>query len=207
MSLSEEAQAGPTLRGMTWDHPRGVDGLRAAAAVIRERHGVTVEWEARSLLAFGDQHIADFATDFDLMVIDHPHVPDGASAGALLPLDEHLPAETLATLRRESVGDSHDSYGYAGHHWGLAVDAAAQVSAFRADLSDGVPPFWSDVLEVASTGRVLWPYKPVDAFSTFATLLAQKGAPLARAEQFIDRDVAAQVLAFMIELAARVPEW
>jgi multiple sugar transport system substrate-binding protein len=49
------------LRGMTWDHPRGVDGLRASDPVLRERLGATVDWEARSLLAFGDQHVADFA--------------------------------------------------------------------------------------------------------------------------------------------------
>src|SRR4051812_12246965 len=99
------------LRGMTWDHPRGVEGLRACAALLLGRHNVVVTWEARSLLAFGDQHIADFARDFDLMVIDHPHVPDAAAAGALLALDG-LPQ--LAELERESVGRSHESYRYRG---------------------------------------------------------------------------------------------
>jgi multiple sugar transport system substrate-binding protein len=206
--MHDDERSGPTaLRGMTWDHPRGVDGLRAAGPAILERLRVTIEWESRSLLAFGDQHISDFAGEFDLMVIDHPHVPDGARAGALLRLDEHLPSGVLATLQRESVGASHDSYGYAGHHWALAVDAAAQVSAFRPDLADGVPPYWSDVLELARAGRVIWPYKPVDAFSTFATLLAQHGAPLAHPDRFLDRDAAAKVLDFMIELAAHVPDW
>ena len=203
----EDIRSPQVLRGMTWDHPRGVDGLRAAAPLIRKRHGVTVEWETRSLLAFGDQHIADFAADFDLMVIDHPHVPDAAAAGALLPLDEYLSQVVLDTLKMESVGASHDSYGYALHQWALAVDAAAQVSAFRPDLADGAPPYWSDVLELAASGQVLWPYKPVDAFSTFATLLAQNSVPLARPDLFIDRDATAHVLNFMIELAARVPDW
>lgn len=196
------------LKGMTWDHSRGVDGLRASDALLVERHGVTVEWEARSLLAFGDQHVADFAHEFDVMVIDHPHVPDAVEAGALLPLDTVPGIEELA---RESVGRSHESYQYRGAQWGLGLDAAAQVGAFRPDRADGAPVFWSDALELAKTGAVLWPYKPVDAFSTFATLLAQRGAPLAESlvgpGPFLDRGVASEVIEFMIELADAVPDW
>jgi len=204
MTGTSPTPAPVVLRGMTWDHPRGVDGLRASDPLLVERHGVTVEWEARSLLAFGDQHVADFASEFDLMVIDHPHVPDAVRAGALLPLDAIPGIEQLA---RESVGRSHESYRYLDAQWALGVDAAAQVSAFRPDRVDGAPVFWSDVLDLARTGAVLWPYKPVDAFSTFATLLAQRGAPLARPGRFLDRELAAEVLAFMIELADAVPAW
>ncbi|GAA1208228.1 extracellular solute-binding protein [Rhodoglobus aureus] len=196
------------LKGMTWDHPRGVDGLRASDPLLIERHGVTVEWEARSLLAFGDQHIADFARDFDLMVIDHPHVPDAAEACALLTLDG-VPG--IHELALESVGRSHESYRYRGTQWALGLDAAAQVSAFRPDRTDGAPVLWSDALEQAKAGTVLWSYKPVDAFSTFATLLAQRGAPLAAslegAGEFLDRAVAGEVIEFMIELADVVPDW
>ncbi|MEP6843922.1 MAG: sugar ABC transporter substrate-binding protein [Pseudolysinimonas sp.] len=200
----KEKSAPVVLRGMTWDHPRGVDGLRACDALILQQHGVEVQWEARSLLAFGDQHIAEFAHNFDLMVIDHPHVPDGVNAGALLPLDS-IPQ--LEALERESVGRSHESYRYRDAQWGLGIDAAAQVNAFRPDRSDGSPVFWSDALELARTGVVLWPYKPVDAFSTFATLMAQRGAPLAEPDRFVDRDVATEVLEFMMQLASVVPAW
>lgn len=206
MTTQSSTGSATVLRGMTWDHPRGVDGLRACADLVLELHGARVEWEARSLLAFGDQHIADFARDYDLMVIDHPHVPDAVDAGALLPFDGHVATEDLAQLQRESVGFSHDSYGYRGHHWALAVDAAAQVSAFRPDRCDGAPIYWSDVLALPAQ-TVLWPYKPVDAFSTFATLLAQLGAPLAAPERMLDRERAAEVLELMIRLAERVPHW
>jgi multiple sugar transport system substrate-binding protein len=192
------------LRGLTWDHPRGVGGLREAGALLVDRLGITIAWDARSLLAFGDQHVADFAADFDIMIIDHPHVPDAVEAGALLPLDG---ITGLADLARESVGQSHESYRYRGSQWALAVDAAAQVSAFRPDRADGAPVFWSDALELAGTGAVLWPHTPVDAFSTFATLLAQRGAPLAQRGRFLDRDVAGEVLEFMIRLADAVPAW
>jgi multiple sugar transport system substrate-binding protein len=199
-----EKSASVVLRGMTWDHPRGVEGLRACDALIRERHGVDVQWEARSLLAFGDQHVAEFAQDFDLMVIDHPHVPDAVNSDTLLPLDG-IPQ--LAELQRESVGCSHESYRYRGAQWALGVDAAAQVNAYRPDRADGSPVFWSDALDLARTGVVLWPYKPVDAFSTFATLMAQKGAPLAEPDRFVDREAAREVLEFAMELADAVPAW
>jgi len=207
--VTEKSNSKPlVLKGMTWDHPRGVDGLRVSDELLVERHDVTVEWEARSLLAFGDQHVADFAPDFDVMVIDHPHVPDAVEAGALLPLDA---APGIEDLARESVGRSHESYQYRGVQWGLGLDAAAQVNAFRPDRADGAPVFWSDTLELAKTGAVLWPYKPVDAFSTFATLLAQRGAPLAESlvgsGPFLDRGVATEVIEFMIELAGAVPDW
>ncbi|CAN5321048.1 extracellular solute-binding protein [soil metagenome] len=189
------------LRGMTWDHSRGIDGLRAADPVLIDRLGVTVDWEARSLLAFGDQHVADFAADYDLMVIDHPHVPDAVEARALLPLGDH------PQLDLESVGQSHTSYRYRGQQWGLGLDAAAQVSVLRADLAGGAPTYWSEVIELARTRTVLWPWKPVDAFSTFATLLAQADAPLGAPDTFVDRSAASEALEFMIRLAEAVPDW
>jgi multiple sugar transport system substrate-binding protein len=201
---SQSHQAPTVLRGMSWNHPRGVDGLRAADSLLVQRHGIAVEWSARSLLEFGDQHVAAFANDFDLMVIDHPHVADAVEAGVLLPFDR---LDGLAKLERESVGASHESYRYRGSQWALGIDAAAQVSVFRPDRADGAPVFWSDAVSLARTGTVLWPYKPVDAFSTFATLLAQRGAPLAAPARFLDRIVAAEVLEFMMELAAVVPAW
>lgn len=206
MTVASPSDSPVVLRGMTWDHPRGVDGLRACSDLLLARHGASVEWEARSLLAFGDQHIADFARDFDLLVIDHPHVPDAVDAAALLALDDYVPPAELARLEQESVGLSHASYGYRDHHWALAVDAAAQVSVFRPDRSDGAPIYWSDVLALPDQ-TVLWPYKPVDAFSTFATLLAQLGSPLAAPERVLDRERAAEALDLMVRLAERVPDW
>ncbi|MEY3028819.1 MAG: hypothetical protein RL198_216 [Actinomycetota bacterium] len=195
------------LRGMTWDHARAIDGLIACDGVLAERFGVEIEWERRSLLAFGDQHIAEFAGQFDLMVIDHPHVPDAVQANAVLALEPLLGADRIAELARESVGESHNSYLYKGQVWALAVDTAAQVSANRRGAKLRVPPFWDQVLRDAASGRVLWPYKPVDAFSTFATLLAQLGKPLARRDEPLNSESAREALDLMIALAKLVPDW
>jgi len=193
------------LKGMTWDHPRGFTSVVSSNELLAELCQSEVEWQARSLLAFGDQHISEFYRENDLMIIDHPHVPDAVEAGAVIAFEELISPETLHLLRLTSVGASHDSYQYRERQWALAIDTAAQVSAFRPDRADGSPIFWSDVLDIAATGRLLWPYKPVDAFSTFATLMAQKGKPMASGSNFIDSKTALEVLSFMVELAALIP--
>ena len=195
------------LRGITWDHPRGFESLVNSNKMLEESLGVTVRWEARSLLEFGDQHISEFYEKNDLMVIDHPHVPDAVHAGAVIAFDEMLSAPELFQLKRTSVGESHASYNYRGKQWALANDAAAQVSAFRPDKTESAPIFWSDVLSIAKTGTLLWPYKPVDAFSTFATLMAQKGMSLNTGGIFVYKKIANEVLGLMIELAAMVPDF
>jgi len=193
------------LKGMTWDHPRGLDSVVASNSLLQEHAHASVHWKARSLLAFGDQHISEFFHDVDLMIIDHPHVPDAVSAGAVIAFDDVASAEELSLLRTTSVGASHDSYQYRGKQWALAIDTAAQVSAYRPDKVDGAPVFWDDVIKLAKGGRLLWPYKPVDAFSTFATLMAQKHRPLTSDGRYVYPDTAFEVLEFMVELAAAVP--
>lgn len=195
------------LRGMTWDHPRGLDPLVASNDELKESIGVSVSWEARSLLAFGDQHISEFYEDYDLMVIDHPHVPDAVHAGAVVDFESIASTGQLIELLRTSVGQSHNSYIYRGKHWALAIDTAAQVSAFRADKTDSAPVYWSDAFNLARRGQLLWAHKPVDAFSTFATLMAQKGAPLCSDGNYLNHDTAFEVLTFMCELASLVPDF
>ena len=197
----------PPLKGMTWDHPRATDPLLACNDALAQEHGVRVEWVARSLLQFGDQHIREFSADHDLMIIDHPHVPDGVADGVLVAFDDLLSAEHLDVLARESAGPSHDSYRFRDKIWGLAIDGATQVSVYRPDLVDGVPPFWDDVLADARAGRVVWPHKPVDAFSTFATLSAQKGAPIGGSDEFLDQETTAEVMEMLLELSALVPDF
>ena len=141
-----------SLKGMTWGHSRGLDGLLALGDEIQKNFGVTIDWESRSLLAFGDQHISDFAADYDFLVIDHPHVPDAVAAEAVLPLDNWLPESAIQQLARESVGESHNSYIYKGNIWAFGIDAAAQVSAYRAG-GNPVPPYWEDVVKDARKGK------------------------------------------------------
>lgn len=195
------------LKGMTWDHVRGRDCLIQSNDLLIQKCGISVTWDARSLLAFGDQHISEFYNDYDLMIIDHPHVPDAVHADAVIPFEDLVTASQLDLLETTSVGASHDSYLYKGKHWALAIDTAAQVSAFRPDKAERSPVFWHEVFALAKKKELLWAYKPVDAFSTFATLMSQKGHPLEGTSRFIDQEMALEVLEFMVELASLVPNF
>lgn len=196
-----------TLRGITWDHPRGLQPLLVAAARYAEENpDMRIEWEARSLQAFGDQSLAELAKSYDLLVIDHPHVGEAAELGYLLPLDEALAGSDLERLRSESVGASHDSYWYAGHQWALAIDAAAQVSAYRPDRLDAPPRTWSVVLDLAATGGVLWPLKPVDAMCSFLTLIASAAPCPASADRLVEQDTGVRALELMRSAGELLPE-
>jgi multiple sugar transport system substrate-binding protein len=196
------------LHGMTWEHPRGYDCQVAAAAEYARLTGVEVRWEFRSLQAFADAPLADLAARYDLLVIDHPHVPLAAAEGLLAPLDGAGYDDRLARLAADSVGPSHATYAHGGHQYGLATDAAAQVAVHRPDLLAAPAADWEEVLELAAEGRVLWPAKPVDAWSSLCTLAANRGTPVnARPGEFLSGEEAAPVLDLMHRLAERVPDW
>ena len=145
------------LRGITWDHERGRDPLLATAERFERETGIRVTWTARSLQQFADAPIPVLAQSYDLLVLDHPHIGEVVPTGALLPLDELLDGEFIADQARSSVGPSHASYEWEGHLWGLAIDAAGHVSAYRPDLLERLgtapPETWDDVLELERRAR------------------------------------------------------
>lgn len=152
------------LRGITWDHPRGYASIEAASrAYTGAGTGVQIDWEARSLQAFADQGLASLTAAYDLLVIDHPHIPEAAHAGLLAALPDDAATGGF-------VGRSEESYRWQGAPYGLAIDAAAQVATHRPDLLPDPPRTWPDVLDLARDGVVLWPAKPIDAFASTFTL-------------------------------------
>lgn len=186
------------LRGMTWDHPRGKGPLIALGGRSGSAGTTVVQWAARSLQAFADYPLEELAVEYDLLVIDHPHIPLVAGAGLLVPLDGGGRDAELATLAAQSVGASYPSYVHEGRVWALPIDAAAQVAVYRPDLLPEPPESWDAVLALAASGRVLWPTKPVDAMSSFLTLVAQRGGAVCVApEHFVARELGREVLAFM----------
>ncbi|PJJ65372.1 extracellular solute-binding protein [Compostimonas suwonensis] len=195
------------LRGITWEHSRGYDCMVASAARYAQLvPDVEVRWEFRSLQAFADAPIDALAADYDLLVIDHPHIPLAAEEGLFARLDGVGFDDQLETLATQSVGRSHESYAHNGHQYGLASDAAAQVAVYRPDLIAEPPRDWAAVLELARDGLVLWPAKPIDAYSSLVTIAGVHGHG-ANAEPgvFLPADAAEQALGIMHELAALVP--
>lgn len=187
------------LRGMTWDHPRGIDPLRACATMIQRVH---IRWDARSLEDFETHPLDDLAKRYDLIVIDHPHVGMAAASGCLAP----FPHDMVAPLQGNTIGRSQETYEYDGNTWALAIDAAAQVAARSADAVDPWPVCFDDVLALARQGRVLWPLAPVHAFMSLMTWCANAGAPCGQSGDFCpDLETCDHALASMRQLAAAVP--
>lgn len=166
------------LRGMTWSDPRGYDPLVAASTAFADRHpGVEIHWDKRSLQGFESTPVDELARDYDLMIIDHPHVGAIVAEDCLLPFDSLVPAETLEQLASETVGKSFQSYFYAGHQWALPVDAATQVQAIRPDLIDRPARRFDEVLELARDGKVICALRPPHVLMTFFSLMANGGTP------------------------------
>ena len=161
-----------TLKGITWDHSRGYDPMIATSKVFAEKHNneVCIKWDKRSLQAFADRPIAQMVEEYDLMVIDYPHVGEVSAKGLLHNFDVEKYSKALELLQKQSVGLSHQSYNIDGHQWALALDAATQVGCYRSDLITALPKNWDDLFQLAQNKRVIWPLKPVHAISSFYSI-------------------------------------
>lgn len=196
-----------TLRGMTWNHPRGIDPLLAQAREFERVNGVRIVWDARSLEAFEAFPLDELALKYDLMVIDHPHVGMAAASGCLLPLDTVGWDDELRSFEGNTAGGSHETYHYQGHQWALAIDAATQVAARRAGSMEAWPSSFDEVLELADSRRVLCPLAPVHALMCFFTLCANAGHPCAtEGDQLIELERGVRSLSRLSELARLVPD-
>jgi multiple sugar transport system substrate-binding protein len=180
--------------------------MAATARRFSELHPhVTIVWEKHSLKTFEESPVARLAADYDLMVLDHPCVAKAAPGGALLPLDEHLSSDFLNDQAAQSVGESHASYQSAGHQWALAIDAAAPIAFWRADLlthlDTPVPQTWAEVIALARLGRVEIPAAPINCLMNFYTLcFTEGGRPFAASGNFVSRPVALAAFARLREL-------
>jgi multiple sugar transport system substrate-binding protein len=159
----------------------------------------------RSLHAFGVAPLEVVAREYDLIVLDHPHVGEGAVRGYLAPLDEILPRAQLDALEAASVGRSHVSYRYGGHQWALAIDAAAQVAAWRQDAGFSQPRTWREVAALARRGGVIWPLCPTDAYASLLSIAANLGTPAGATGEFLPPAAGIDVLRAIDSVASHVP--
>jgi len=173
------------LKGITWDHARGYDPLIASSELYFKEKGIQVEWQKRSLTNFGDQSLEVLSKQFDLIIMDHPHVGVAEASQCLMPLNDLLPANILNELKISSAGPSFESYHYHEKQWALPIDAAMQCASYRADLmvNDSLPNTWEEVFALAKTlaskklyiGMALC---PTDCLCSFLSLTAQFGSPI-----------------------------
>jgi multiple sugar transport system substrate-binding protein len=213
---------GITLKGLTWDHPRGYAPLLGGIPEYEEQHpDIKIQWDRRSLLEFGEAPIEQYLDRYDLLIVDHPFVGFAAAHDALVDLTPYLSEAEKLHYAADSVGPSWQSYCYGDGIWALPIDAATQVASYRPDLlrvlSLGVPATFNDVLELGEKARrsgkyIVVPACPTDAISLFFTLSANLGYPIPeQSDRFVDGPVAREVmdrLHALIKLAhPRSVEW
>ena len=189
-----------TLKGMTWDHSRGFDPMLATSKKFQETHNnaVTIQWDKRPLQAFADRPIEDMTDDYDMIVIDYPHVGEVASKGLLQYLDLPKYSSHIEQLKKQSVGKSHESYYINNKQWALAIDAASQTACYREDLIPSYPSNWNALLDLAKNNRVLWPLKPVHAISSFYSIYNNLTLELIPDQKkFIDKNFGVETLTMM----------
>ena len=186
---------------MTWSHPRGYDPMVATSAVWRDRTGVEIVWDKRSLQDFETFPVDQLARQYDLIVIDHPHVGQITAEGCLAPLDVPGRERERDELRRFSVGRSYPSYTWAGRQWAFPIDAATQVQAYRPDRLERPAESWDEVIVLAKAGHVVLPMLPPHSLMTFFTLAANMGAPCATTEgDLVEERAGIEVVSRLIEI-------
>lgn len=194
------------LKGMTWSHPRGYDPMVACSADWLAKTGVAIDWDKRSLQDFESFPVEELARQYDLIVIDHPHVGQITAEGCLVPLDIPERLDELAALAKASVGASLPSYNWHGHQWALPIDTATQVLAWRPDKLGTAPRHWGEILDLARAGAVLLPLRPPHSLMSFFTLCGQLGRSCSATteEPFADAEIGRQALEMIRELAALI---
>lgn len=156
-----------SLKGMTWDHPRGYACLDACSEHYAQQTGVNISWDRRSLQAFADAAIDDLSQTYDFIVLDHPHVGQISATGCLLPLP---PLRDAATA---SMGGSVESYFWNDTLWAYPVDAACQMAVRRPDIDHPIPRTWQDIVVHPDLyPKTITPLLPVDAVDMMMTLVA-----------------------------------
>jgi multiple sugar transport system substrate-binding protein len=168
------------LTGISWDHTRGFLPKVATAQRFHELHPhIEIVWQKRSLQEFADYSLAALGRDFDLLVIDHPSIGEGARQGYLRSLTDLMPEAFLKDQADNSIGASNASYLYDGMQWGLAVDAATPTASWRPDVIHryrlSVPGTWEELLDLARAGFVAMPGIPVDCLMNLYMLWIDEG--------------------------------
>lgn len=201
-----------SLRGITWNHSRGLTPLAATAQRFEELHpGVTIQWEKRSLHEFGHADLATLAREFDLLVVDHPMMGDAEASGALVDLLPLAPSAEIGAMRADSAGLSFSSYLWNGKLYALPIDAAAPAAFFRPDMLKREqipePKAWADVVALAGRGWVRMPGFPADLFLNFMALCVSLGGKVpCPPDRLFDRATGLHCLCLLRQLACLMPE-
>lgn len=164
------------IKGIAWDHPRGLNPQLEAARMFKEKfHDIDVQWTTRSLEDLADLPISSLIDKYDLIMVDHPYMGEAHTTNLFIPLNKYLSDDDIAIRRKESVGQSFDSYYYGGNLYAMDCDSASQVSAFLMEKVkiDQIPKDWDELLSFAKNNVIGVPLGHMDMWCTMLTLVAQ----------------------------------
>jgi multiple sugar transport system substrate-binding protein len=164
-----------------------------------------VRWDRQPLEGFESRPLRTLADGYDLVVIDHPGLGEAVRDEALLPLDQLLSVAELAACAAVAAGRSFASYQFAGQQWALPIDAAAQVSVGRADLTDDQPVNWEDACHWSRRQRTAVCLGGPHALLMFSAICVALGAPPADSPEsgtLVDPDTGLAALEIMADLLA-----
>ncbi|MGI9455965.1 MAG: hypothetical protein ACR2NU_05350, partial [Aeoliella sp.] len=122
-----------------------------------------IQWDVQPLSGFESRSLAEVVDDYDLIIVDHPHMADAARRGFLLP---------VGTLDDQFVGLARDSYEFDSQYWAVPIDIACHVAAYHRDHLDKPPCTWSEVETFAASGmRIGIALAGVHSLLAFYTLI------------------------------------
>lgn len=194
-----------TYRGLTWDHPRGRHALEAAARRVNsKRDAPLITWDVQPLEGFESAPIADLAAQYDVLVLDHPHIGEAVATGCLLPLSRVFRSATLAAWATQTIGPAFRSYQMAGALWALPLDVATQVMALSEAGPAQPPRSWEAVEQRAAEGGVAQSLAGPHAYLTLISMVAGQGGTVG-GDRSLDPVLGAAMLERMHRLYALRP--
>ena len=165
---------------MTWSHPRGYDPMVACSTIWKEKTGVEIAWDKRSLQDFESFPVDELAAQYDLVVIDHPHVGQITAENCLVPLDGRSARARPGGARR-SIGRRFLRELSLGRATTGRCRSTPRRRCRRGGRTCSPAPAttWDEMMALAEAGRVLCPLRPPHSLMVFFTLAANLGTPCA----------------------------
>lgn len=185
--------------GLTWDHPRGYRALEAASA-----HG-PIAWARQPLEGFESHPIAELASRYDLLVLDHPHIGEAIAKDCLQPIEDWFSSSEIAAWKSTTIGRALESYRWEERHYALPLDIAMQVTARDRQAVPEAPDSWDEVIRLSETRPVALSLAGPHAILTFFSLCLSLGEEPG-GEDLVGEAVGREALTRMTRLAERAPK-
>ena len=77
----------------------------ASACLSEERDGISIEWHKQPLEGFEAHPIADLCANYDLVVLDHPHIGEAVRSDCLQSLETIFDTDVLKDIAE--IGRAH----------------------------------------------------------------------------------------------------